>query len=134
MSFLCIADSFRIAKVPAKDWTPGYQQFDEALEDYLKKLTDKSLCRGEVVDKASCRPLYLYKGSYPSTVSSDRGQTWLPSNLQGSLDQLAAWGDESIITGYIPQVYSPTTGHIRPVIILHEITDIRAAANAKCNE
>lgn len=65
----------RIGKVPARDWPEGTQ-----------------------------RPLYLYKGTYPSTVSSNRGQTWMPSNLEGSAEQLSSWGQESSTTGYIPQV------------------------------
>jgi dipeptidase len=71
----CSNCDFRINKVPAKDWPKG-----------------------------SVRPLYLYKGDYPSTVSSNRGETWKPSNLQGNAEQLAAWGEESVITGHIPQV------------------------------
>jgi hypothetical protein len=50
------------------------------------------------------RPLYIYRGPYPSVVSPHRGATWHPSNLEGTPEQLAAWGNESIITGYIPQV------------------------------
>jgi dipeptidase len=50
------------------------------------------------------RPLYLYKGDYPGTITSRRGHTWHPDNLEGTPEQLAAWGKESAITGYIPQV------------------------------
>lgn len=50
------------------------------------------------------RPLYIYHGAYPSVVSRNRGATWDPANLQGTPEQLAAWGNESLITGYIPQV------------------------------
>ena len=50
------------------------------------------------------RPLYLYKGDYPSVVSAQRGETWLPANLEGNPEQLKEWGTESVITGYIPQV------------------------------
>ena len=71
----CSDCDFRINKVPAKDWPAG-----------------------------SMRPLYQYKGNYPATLTSRRGETWHPSNLEGTPDQLAAWGAESIITGYIPQV------------------------------
>ena len=55
-------------------------------------------------DQGSRRPLYLYKGNYPSTVTTLRGSTWHPNNLEGTQEQLAAWGQESMITGYIPQV------------------------------
>jgi len=71
----CSDCDFRISKVPAKDWPEG-----------------------------AMRPLYLYRGEYPSTISADRGRTWLPSNIEGNKAQLAAWGTESIITGHIPQV------------------------------
>lgn len=71
----CSDCDFRIAKVPAQDWAEG-----------------------------TMRPLYIYRGAYPSVVSPLRGTTWHPSNLQGSPDQLQAWGYESLITGYIPQV------------------------------
>lgn len=54
--------------------------------------------------KGTMRPLYLYRGPYPSVVSSHRGATWQPSNLEGTPEQLAAWGNESVITGYVPQV------------------------------
>ena len=50
------------------------------------------------------RPLYIYRGPYPSVVSPHRGPTWQPENLEGTPEQLAAWGNESLITGYIPQV------------------------------
>lgn len=50
------------------------------------------------------RPLYVYHGNYPSVISAHRGATWHPSNLEGTPEQLAAWGTESVITGYIPQV------------------------------
>lgn len=71
----CSDCDFRISKVPAKDWPEG-----------------------------TMRPLYLYRGEYPSTISAFRGRTWMPSNIEGNKEQLAAWGTESIITGYIPQV------------------------------
>jgi hypothetical protein len=71
----CSDCDFRINKVPSSDWTEG-----------------------------SPRPLYLYKGNYPATVTSSRGSTWHPKNLEGSKEQLEQWGLESIITGYIPQV------------------------------
>lgn len=57
--------------------------------------------------KGSKRPLYLYKGDYPALISKDRGATWHPDNLEGTPEQLAAWGQESVITGYIPQVLTP---------------------------
>lgn len=50
------------------------------------------------------RPLYIYRGPYPAVVSPHRGTTWHPSNLEGTPEQLAAWGQESTITGYVPQV------------------------------
>ncbi|RYY71571.1 hypothetical protein EON63_21600 [archaeon] len=71
----CANCDFRINKVPPKDWPAG-----------------------------SMRPLYVYKSDYPATVSPHRGATWHPSNLEGTPEQLAAWGEESVITGYIPQV------------------------------
>lgn len=71
----CLDCDFRVNKVPAADWKDG-----------------------------SVRPLYEYRGSYPATVSSERGETWLPRNLEGSAAQLAAWGEESTRTGTIPQV------------------------------
>lgn len=72
----CADCDFRLAKVPARDWPVG-----------------------------SKRPLYLYKGSYPVNIMSDRGDTWLPSNLEGSPEQLAVWNEPTPVTGYIPQVY-----------------------------
>lgn len=71
----CADCDFRLNKVPARDWPEG-----------------------------SMRPIYRYKGNYPSTISSDRGDTWLPSNLEGSDHQLKLWGNESVIEYYIPQV------------------------------
>jgi dipeptidase len=71
----CSDCDFRISKVPAMDWEEGTK-----------------------------RPLYLYQGPYPSTVSPNRGDTWLPSNLEGTPDQKEAWGTETQVTGYIPQV------------------------------
>ena len=53
------------------------------------------------------RPIYRYKGNYPATVAPNRGDTWLPSNLQGNSAQLSAWGNESHIVTYIPQVSTP---------------------------
>ena len=50
------------------------------------------------------RPIYRYKNNYPATISNDRGSTWLPQNLQGNKLQLETWGNESVITAYIPQV------------------------------
>ena len=49
----CSDCDFRLAKVPAKDWPAGSQ-----------------------------RPLYLYRGEYPSTIS-DRSSTWSYKNLEG---------------------------------------------------
>lgn len=73
----CLNCDFRLSKVPSRYWA-----------------------------KDTPRPLYIYKGDYPATVSNDRGETWKPSNLEGTPEQLAAWGKESTITGYIPQVFS----------------------------
>jgi hypothetical protein len=56
--------------------------------------------------EGTMRPLYVYHGAYPSVVSANRGDTWLPSNLEGTDEQITAWGNESTITGYIPQVYN----------------------------
>lgn len=72
----CANCDFRLNKVPAQDWTIG-----------------------------SKRPLYLYKGDYPSTISKQRGSTWHPDNLEGTNKQKEEWGNESVITGYIPQVF-----------------------------
>ena len=71
----CADCDFRIGKVAAADWPAD-----------------------------SLRPLYQYKGAYPSTISSSRGKTWHPDNLEGTDEQKAEWGVESPITGYIPQV------------------------------
>ena len=71
----CADCDFRINKVPAADWP----------EDAL-------------------RPLYEYKGAYPATITSIRGKTWHPDNVEGTKDQISAWGKESPITGYIPEV------------------------------
>ena len=71
----CSDCDFRINKVPARDWPAG-----------------------------TMRPLYEYKGNYPGTVSKHRGDTWHPRNLEGTPAQLKAWGTESKITGYIPEV------------------------------
>lgn len=54
-------------------------------------------------EAGTMRPLYLYKGNYPSTITTLRGVTWHPNNLEGTEEQLASWGTESQITGYIPQ-------------------------------
>lgn len=71
----CSNCDFRLSKIPARDWPEG-----------------------------SLRPLYLLKYSYPATVSYIRGDAWLPQDLEGTPEQLKAWGNESVITGYIPQV------------------------------
>ncbi len=73
----CSDCDFRIAKVPARDWPAG-----------------------------TLRPLYQIKNNYPAVISPNRGFTWHPDNLVGSPSQLAAWGTESVVTGYIPQVRS----------------------------
>jgi dipeptidase len=71
----CSTCDFRLNKVPASDW-----------------------------EKGQLRPLYLYRGEYPSTISKARGVTWHPDNLEGTAEQLAAWGEESTLTGFVPQV------------------------------
>ena len=71
----CSSCDFRVNKVPAGEWVPG-----------------------------EARPLYEYRGEYPATVTATRGETWHPANLEGSPAQLAAWGEESVRTGTVPQV------------------------------
>ncbi len=71
----CSNCDFRLSKIPSRDWPEG-----------------------------SLRPLYLLKYNYPATISTVRGDAWLPNDLDGSLEQLKAWGNESTITGFIPQV------------------------------
>lgn len=73
----CADCDFRINKVPAADWPAGSE-----------------------------RTLYQYKGSYPATVTQDRGKTWHPDNLEGSPEQIAEWKEfeTSLVTGRIPQV------------------------------
>jgi hypothetical protein len=46
----------------------------------------------------------MYRDQYPVVVSTNRGATWQPDNLQGNDLQKAAWGSESPVSGYIPQV------------------------------
>lgn len=71
----CSNCDFRISKVPARDWPKG-----------------------------SMRPLYLFRGEYPMIVTKNRGTTWHPDNLEGTHEQKKAWGKESEVTGYIPEV------------------------------
>lgn len=71
----CLDCDFRLGKVPARDWPTG-----------------------------STRPLYVYRENYPNQVSTERGATWQPDNLQGSSDQVAFWRAHNITTGFIPQV------------------------------
>lgn len=71
----CVDCDFRINKVPARDWPAN-----------------------------STRPVYRYRNVYPSTISADRGDTWLPSNLEGTAAQLHLWGVETAKTTDIPQV------------------------------
>jgi hypothetical protein len=85
----CANCDFRVNKVPAKDWPEGAR-----------------------------RALYVYKPDYPALISKDRGDTWDPSNLEGSPDQLNEWGEESEITGHIPQV-SIRRGHHYGSICIH---------------
>ncbi len=71
----CSDCDFRLNYIPPQDWPEG-----------------------------SMRPLYAIRGPYPNTVSPNRGKTWHPDNLEGTPEQLAAWGKESSVTGYVPQV------------------------------
>lgn len=71
----CLDCDFRVNKVPAADHPPG-----------------------------SMRNIYLFKGDYPQTITSDRGATWLPSNLEGTDEQKAAWGTQSTVIMTIPEV------------------------------
>jgi hypothetical protein len=71
----CLDCDFRVNKVPAMDHAPG-----------------------------SVRNVYLFKGDYPQTLASDRGATWLPNNLEGTPEQLVAWGTQSEIVMSIPEV------------------------------
>ena len=71
----CSSCDFRLSKVPAMSWK-----------------------------EKDTRPLYVYRGEYPATVSKKRGATWHPKNLEGSEAQLKAWGTESEVTGFVPQV------------------------------
>jgi hypothetical protein len=111
----CAECDFRLNKQPARDWPAGTK-----------------------------RPLYLYKTTYPSTVSSERGDTWLPSNLEGTAEQKAAWGQESVIEGFIDQVGSEAAAvlcvlacyvlcyacHCPMTNKLHEIYDVCADLSA----
>jgi hypothetical protein len=82
----CADCDFRIGKVAAQDWPEDSQ-----------------------------RPLYQYKGAYPSTITSSRGKTWHPDNLEGTKEQITEWGLESPITGYIPQVSKVKRKKLWPV-------------------
>jgi hypothetical protein len=82
----CSDCDFRVSKVPARDWPAG-----------------------------SMRPLYLLRSTYPSQISSDRGETWKPENLEGTAEQLQAWttdGTFTQVTGFVPQVSMP----ISPIV------------------
>jgi hypothetical protein len=79
----CSECDFRINKVPAQDHPAG-----------------------------SMRALYEYKGDYPATIASDRGTTWHPDNLEGTVEQKTAWGTVSKITGYIPEVRFPSCSSV----------------------
>lgn len=70
----CSNCDFRLAKVPAANYSPNAQ-----------------------------RPVFLYHDSYPHIVHSSRSPTWHASNLEGSARQLASWNVTKPI-GYIPQV------------------------------
>lgn len=54
--------------------------------------------------KGTMRPLYMYRDQYPVVVSVNRGATWDPSNLQGNDAQKVGWGNESPVSGFVPQV------------------------------
>ena len=71
----CLDCHFRVNKYPAKDWPEN-----------------------------SMRNTYEYKNNYPSNIAEDRGETWHPTNLEGTPAQLKAWGTKSVTTGQIPQV------------------------------
>ena len=71
----CLDCDFRLNKVPAQDWPEG-----------------------------AMRDTYEYKNNYPGTVTTDRGETWHPSNLEGTPNQISAWGVKSTLTGQVPQV------------------------------
>jgi len=71
----CLDCDFRVNRVPAADHAPG-----------------------------STRNVYLFKGDYPQTLTSDRGPTWLPSNLEGTPEQKAVWGNQSEVLMTIPEV------------------------------
>ena len=75
----CSECDFRINKVPARDHPAG-----------------------------AMRPLYEYKADYPSNVVSDRGKTWRSDNLEGTETQKQLWSTSTKITGYIPEVSSPS--------------------------
>jgi hypothetical protein len=79
----CSECDFRLNKVPAADHPPG-----------------------------AMRALYEYKGDYPATIVSDRGTTWHPDNLEGTVEQKTAWGTVSKITGYIPEVRFPSCSSV----------------------
>ncbi|CAM9124545.1 unnamed protein product, partial [Heterosigma akashiwo] len=73
----CDQCDFRINKVPAQSWNPAKDM----------------------------RPIYYGKLSYPRLVSSSRGETWKPGNLE-DMPQKRAWENSSIILDHIPQVES----------------------------
>jgi hypothetical protein len=81
----CLDCDFRVNRVPAADHAPG-----------------------------STRNVYLFKGDYPQTLTSDRGATWMPSNLEGTPEQLAAWGYQSQVLMTIPEVSSILVGRGAP--------------------
>eukprot|EP01041_Mallomonas_annulata_P004646 gene4647-9217_t len=54
--------------------------------------------------RKTIRPTYEYIRQYPTTIANDRGDTWQPSNLEGTTSQLKYWGIRSTRTGHIPQV------------------------------
>jgi hypothetical protein len=72
----CKECDWRINKVAARDWPPGWQ-----------------------------RPIFLLSGAYPRQVRDDKGVTWSKANLEG-MSQKADWEalENTLIIGYIPQV------------------------------
>ena len=95
----CLNCNFRLGKVSTPTDQPPSQH---KIPQYCKSLSLQ--VPAQDWPEGTMRPLYVYHGAYPSVVSANRGATWHPDNLEGSPEQIAAWGKESTITGYIPQV------------------------------
>ncbi len=50
----------------------------------------------------------LLRGTYPSQIAADRGETWRVENLEGTPEQVKIWSTDETFTqatGYIPQVW-----------------------------